>query len=535
MFLFYFTYFTDLFCRLFMPPSTDDASHDEALSSRVAALNMLDLGLRHLGIDVVETEGAGDELDVVVNACGEMLGQLDNCFCPGDKAAILVAAHKIVVDGLSRLPPIRLISEEEQAQELERKKVEEGEEEDPKTARPFSSTQSQSQSQAQAQSQPQSDKPNTTSSSSTSLPIDISSPSNASSRSEATAWSQPSPMPPHPVTSPPETAVSPLPSDLEKTADSAQHLAVPNASQALSASSNGSSKHVPPPLTLPSTTQPQSSPPAPAPAPSSTLLTSPPPNPKPTPVSGDVLFPLIIFSVVKSNPPHLVSHLLFTQRYRNQSVGGEESYCLINLMAVAEFVENVDLAGLGLGGGRVMSIADLSPIPLTRSPVTSETPLAPSSSSTNDGHAAHETIRGRVEQQVDAIADSANKVISGVVDSSFGILRSFMPVGGASGSSGTNAGGVNAGGGVGAGGVGGTGVGGQGGTPAIAIPRSYSIPGTPKSEYGELKVGSAASSVTGPGSGGGAFGLLRKESGFSIASLAASLPIPAAVSRGRSG
>ena len=67
-----------------------------------------------------------------------------------------------------------------------------------------------------------------------------------------------------------------------------------------------------------------------------------------TPVSGDVLLPMIIFSVVKSNPPRLVSNLLFTQRFRNQSVGGEESYCLINLMAVAEFLENVDLAALGL-------------------------------------------------------------------------------------------------------------------------------------------------------------------------------------------
>ena len=66
-------------------------------------------------------------------------------------------------------------------------------------------------------------------------------------------------------------------------------------------------------------------------------------------MSGDVLLPLIIFSVVKCNPPHLVSNLLFTQRFRNQSVGGEGSYCLINLMAVAEFLENVDMAGLGLG------------------------------------------------------------------------------------------------------------------------------------------------------------------------------------------
>lgn len=57
----------------------------------------------------------------------------------------------------------------------------------------------------------------------------------------------------------------------------------------------------------------------------------------------------MIFAAVKANPPHLVSNLLYTQRFRNQSVGGEESYCLINLMAVAEFLENVDLAALGLG------------------------------------------------------------------------------------------------------------------------------------------------------------------------------------------
>jgi hypothetical protein len=78
------------------------------------------------------------------------------------------------------------------------------------------------------------------------------------------------------------------------------------------------------------------------------LTISPPPS-TPTPVSGDVILPLMIFAAVKANPPHLVSHLLFTQRFRNQSVGGEESYCLINLMAVAEFLENVDLAALGLG------------------------------------------------------------------------------------------------------------------------------------------------------------------------------------------
>jgi len=69
---------------------------------------------------------------------------------------------------------------------------------------------------------------------------------------------------------------------------------------------------------------------------------------EPTVVSGDILLPFLIFSVVKSNPPHLLSNLLFTQRFRNRNVGGEESYALINAMAVGEFLENVDMSNLGL-------------------------------------------------------------------------------------------------------------------------------------------------------------------------------------------
>jgi hypothetical protein len=106
-----------------MQPTTDDLSHDEALSNRVAALNLLDLGLRHLGIEIDEATNE-EELDLVVNACGEsqyiffllvfltyclsnfvhllliVLAGLDACQSPGDKAAILVAAHKIVVGKL---------------------------------------------------------------------------------------------------------------------------------------------------------------------------------------------------------------------------------------------------------------------------------------------------------------------------------------------------------------------------------------------------------------------------------------------------
>lgn len=55
--------------RLFLQPTSDDPTHDEALSSRVAALNLLDLGLEHLDVDISSVGGSG--VDAVVRECGE--------------------------------------------------------------------------------------------------------------------------------------------------------------------------------------------------------------------------------------------------------------------------------------------------------------------------------------------------------------------------------------------------------------------------------------------------------------------------------
>lgn len=65
------------------------------------------------------------------------------------------------------------------------------------------------------------------------------------------------------------------------------------------------------------------------------------------------------------------------------------------------------------------SAASLTPIPINHPPVT---PVA--ASLVQDDLPGG--LRGRVEQQVDTIADSASKVISGVVDS-FGMLRLLLP------------------------------------------------------------------------------------------------------------
>ncbi|KAI0689506.1 hypothetical protein BC835DRAFT_1418481 [Cytidiella melzeri] len=374
---------TVFYDRLFMQSSSDDATHDEALSSRIAAVNLLDLTLDHLGVDVGESAAA---LEAVVKACGETITQLDvACRAPTDKAAVLVAAHKILVDGLSRLPPIKLKPEEALY--------------DDKTPRAISFGPSPEEEE-----------------------VEVASPLEGSNSSGLLHES-------------PTVVLSANSTRLHEDSDSGSSIA-----DTLQEPTT-SSRSVSPRLTL-----------------------SPAPPSSPTPVSGDIILPLMIFATVKANPPHLVSHLLYTQRFRNQAIGGEESYCLINLMAVAEFLENVDLAALGLGDSEknVISTAELTPITVTR-PGTE--PASPRS--------VQASLRGRVEQQVDAIAGSANKVLTGVVDTSFGVLRALLP-------------------------------GTQVSDAAVADPEHQDA---------------APWNTSRPG-----FGLLRRDTSFSIASIAASLP-----------
>lgn len=50
--------------------------------------------------------------------------------------------------------------------------------------------------------------------------------------------------------------------------------------------------------------------------------------------SADVLLPLLIFTVVKSNPTNFLSNLKFIQRFRRpSSITGQDSYCLTNMVS----------------------------------------------------------------------------------------------------------------------------------------------------------------------------------------------------------
>ncbi|CAE6503642.1 unnamed protein product [Rhizoctonia solani] len=345
--------------RLFRPSTSDDASHDDALSSQIASLNMLDLGLNHLGVEVPSNAEKG--VKEVIKACGQELQRLGHpdCRSPAEKAAVFVSANRVIAEGLSRLPPLRLKSENEMAEERT------------PTASAF--------------------KESSTTSPALQTPEIIMSPD-----------SDPQPFPTDPKSPPKEPMSDPLSTPTSPAVSS--HQLPPEQG------SKGTS-----PSVLPGVISQVDGTASPSPAPSV--------NMQPTAVSSDVLLPVMIYAVVKTNPSQLVSHLLYVQRFRSRSVGGEESFCLINLMAVVEFLENVDLAVLGLGASeKVMSVADLTPIPLA------ETVESAASASHHplDLISASIRLRGKVNQVSEMAGSAAGKVILGVMDTSMLALKGLL-------------------------------------------------------------------------------------------------------------
>ncbi|KAG7092789.1 hypothetical protein E1B28_009110 [Marasmius oreades] len=321
------------------PPSADDvteteatdSAHDEALASRIAALNLVDLGLTDLDIDTPTSKNQEEALFIVVKECGNTLSTLEGALSPKDKAAVLVRAHQALVDGLGKLPePVHMKSEEEIVLEGDGKKVKVNEE---------------------------------------------------------------------PATS-----------------DRAPIL---GGEEVMSPQSEG--------VAVPVST--------------ASALSAKPENPRQQALSLDTLMPLLILSVVKANPPHLISHLLYTQRFRNRSFGGEEAYCLVNLMAVAEFIGALDPMTITSNReGDVSRAPGSGPIPIpaptsrpgSRLSMVAQVPLPAtpvgSVGSTSILSSTSFTLRHRVEQQVDALSNSANKVltgVTGVVDTSFELFKSF--------------------------------------------------------------------------------------------------------------
>ncbi|KAF1356858.1 hypothetical protein BDV97DRAFT_374480 [Delphinella strobiligena] len=63
--------------------------------------------------------------------------------------------------------------------------------------------------------------------------------------------------------------------------------------------------------------------------------------------SADSFVPLLIYTVLRANPEHLVSNVQYILRFRNQEkLGGEAGYYISSLMGVVSFVENLDRTNL---------------------------------------------------------------------------------------------------------------------------------------------------------------------------------------------
>ena len=81
---------------LFATPGGDESLQDEALESRIAALNLLDLNMEHLGV-IVEDQSETEDIEAVVKEAGLQLQQLNSIPDAKGKLNGLVKTHQIIV------------------------------------------------------------------------------------------------------------------------------------------------------------------------------------------------------------------------------------------------------------------------------------------------------------------------------------------------------------------------------------------------------------------------------------------------------
>ncbi|KAF9201664.1 hypothetical protein BGZ49_008109 [Haplosporangium sp. Z 27] len=132
--------------------------------------------------------------------------------------------------------------------------------------------------------------------------------------------------------------------------------------------------------------------------------------------SADVLLPLLIFSVVKSNPPMLISNLSYIQRFKVQDqLTGELAYCLTNMMAVVSFLETLDPHALGLSND-VRVLSDISDIQASIAKFNSR---EPAKINFQEGLDQTKALGQKVSQELVVAAEEGIKVISDVVQDGY--------------------------------------------------------------------------------------------------------------------
>ncbi|KAJ1647023.1 hypothetical protein LPJ64_001551 [Coemansia asiatica] len=131
-------------------------------------------------------------------------------------------------------------------------------------------------------------------------------------------------------------------------------------------------------------------------------------------LSADGILPLLIYSVVRANPPRFISNLRFVQRFRTHALlASQFEYCLTNIDAVASFVQSVD-ARKAVGLPAASNVVDRAVV----------TPAL---------NALHNLLVNNVVSSVgidvvQGVADGSKKVAVGVFDATVGKLLDSGPL-----------------------------------------------------------------------------------------------------------
>ncbi|KAF9107253.1 hypothetical protein BGX27_008805 [Mortierella sp. AM989] len=335
-----------------------DYLQDEQLQAKIAALNFMDLTLEHLGF-VLEHPEDVEHIAQVVREGGLEMQKLALVKSPSDKMNVILSSHRVVVDALNREPAV---------QEL---LVEVGD------AKPASASEDNATESASATANkrlslpkipmdgvtPRLNIPGSTSSGvSPKIPMDegydkpsqyqnekdtpidgaaelITSSDETLQSEKATVKDEESKVEAQ------DTKVNTGKEETDAEKMEAPMAEVKPENIALPTSPAPESTHV----SLPSLIVSGSDATAATEITETTVKVAPSSSSPRKQYSADVLLPLLIFSVVKSNPPMLISNLSYIQRFKVQDhLTGELAYCLTNMMAVVSFLETLDPQALGL-------------------------------------------------------------------------------------------------------------------------------------------------------------------------------------------
>ncbi|KAF9117595.1 hypothetical protein BGW39_002026 [Mortierella sp. 14UC] len=421
-------------------PNSQDYLQDEQLQAKIAALNFLDLTLEHLGF-VLEHPEDVKHIAQVVREGGIEMQKLALVKSPTDKMNVILSSHRVVVDALNREPAVQeMLADTEQTTKTPTVVTSSETEDAGSVASPSVSPKSPTTAASPTESKP----PSTTSTKNKRLSMPkimmdgdiprINTPLSPGVRQpkirmdegferRSQAYDDEGVSQPVSVAETTETTEMAATSnnvDAEQKQD--DHL-----------KDNGPAEVNPANIELPMSPAPaeESStfsivvPEVVETAPESTATKAEPtvaddalpalPSSR-RQYSADVLLPLLIFSVVKSNPPMLISNLRYIQRFKVQDqLTGELAYCLTNMMAVVSFLETLDPQAFGLSSD-IRVLSDLSDIHADSGrPNPAANPLL----NFQEGLDHTKALGHKVSQELVGVAEEGLKVISDVVQDGY--------------------------------------------------------------------------------------------------------------------